>query len=319
MTVEEGATRSFRETFGELLVALGRKRSDVVVVTADVGKSTRAYRFGEIFKDRYFNVGISEQHMIGFAAGLALAGAIPIVTAFAMFIMRAWEQIRNSVARMNLNVKIVATHAGYSDYADGASHQSLEDIALMRVIPNMNVVVPADIADLRRCFEKLVVDIKGPVYIRIGRDYAPPITEDLDYEFELGKAYILRDGYDVAIMGSGVVLYEALKAAEELKKYGVSAAVVNILSVKPIDTQTIVSIAEKTGRVVTVEEHSIYGGVGSAVAEVLAQEYPVPMRILGAKTFGRSAKSQKELLDYFELNDKAIVKACLDLVKGVRK
>mgnify|MGYP001626172532 CR=1 FL=1 len=308
------SVQSFRDVLGELLVEIGNEDQNVVVITADVGKSTRAAKFGEVFKDRYYNVGISEQHMITFAAGLAAIGAKSVVVAYAAFIMRAWEQIRNSVARMNLNVKIIATHSGYSNYADGSSHQMLEDIALMRVIPNMNVVVPADVHDLRRCLKKLVIETRGPVYIRIGRDYSPPITFGIEYDCELGKAYLLRDGHDIAIMGSGVVLYEALQAAEELKKMGISVAVVNVLSVKPIDRETILNVAKKTGRVVTVEEHMVFGGVGSAIAEVLAQEYPVPMRILGSTTFGRSAKSHQELLEYFNLDKKAIVKAVLEVI-----
>jgi transketolase len=311
--------KSFREELAKQLISVGEKSDKVVVITADVGLSTRAYVFGERFRDRYFNVGIAEQHMIGFAAGLALAGAIPIVTGFAEFILRGWEQIRNSVARMNLNVKIVATHAGYSDYADGASHQALEDIALMRVLPNMTVVVPADVADLKRCFEKLVLKHIGPTYIRLGRDYAPPVTEDVDYEYEIGKAYVIRDGHDIAIMGAGIVLHEALIAAKELEKHGVSAYVVNLLNIKPIDSDTIVAVAKKTGRVIVVEEHMVYGGVGSAVAEVLVQRYPVPMRLLGATTFGRSAKSQQELLSYFGLDSKAIVKTTLEMISIERR
>jgi transketolase len=306
--------KSFREEFGKLLIEIGEKSDRVVVVTADVGLSTRASMFGEKFRDRYFNVGIAEQHLIGFAAGLAIAGAIPIATAFAEFILRGWEQIRNSVARMNLNVKIVATHAGYSDHADGASHQALEDIALMRVLPNMAVVVPADTADLRRCFEKLVLEYRGPTYIRLGRDYVPPVTEDVDYEYEVGKAYILKDGHDVAIIGAGVVLHEALVAAKELDKRGISACVVNLLNIKPIDVDTIVAVAKKTGRVVVVEEHMVYGGVGSAVAEILVQRYPVPMRLLGATSFGRSAKSQQELLSYYGLDSKSIIKTVLEVM-----
>jgi len=308
--------KSFREELGKLLVDVGEKAENVVVVTADVGKSTRAIMFGEKFKDRYFNVGIAEQHMIGFAAGLAVAGAIPVVTGFATFIMRGWEQIRNSVARMNLNVKIVATHAGYSDHADGASHQALEDIALMRALPNIVVVVPADVADLRRCFEKLVLKHKGPVYIRLGRDYAPSITEDIEYDYEIGRAYVIREGHDVAIMSAGVVLYEALRAAEDLAKLGISASVINVLNVKPIDVEAIVSIAKKTGRIVVVEEHMVFGGIGSAIAEVLAQKYPVLMRIIGASTFGRSAKSHEELLSYYGLDGKSIAKTVLEVIRN---
>ncbi len=304
-----------RDVIGEILIELGKEISDLVVITADVGKPTRVYNFGQKFPDRYYNVGIAEQHMIDFAAGLASAGALPIVAAFAMFILRAWEQIRNTVARMNLNVKIVATHAGYSDHADGSSHQALEDIAVMRVIPHVNVVVPADIADIRRSFRAIVAEVRGPVYYRIGRDYAPPITEDHNYEFTLGRAYTLRDGHDVTIIGAGPILYEALIAAEMLKKMGVSASVINLLSIKPIDVDTIEKTARATGRIVTIEEHVIYGGIGSAVAEVIAERYPVPMRFIGAKTFGRSAKSVRELLDYFNINSKAIVKTCLEVIK----
>jgi len=304
-----------RDAVGKILVELGEDIENLIVITADVGKSTRVYGFNQRFPERYFNVGIAEQHMIDFAAGMALAGALPIVTGFAMFISRAWEQIRNTIARMNLNVKIIATHAGYSDHADGSSHQALEDIAIMRVIPNMNVVVPADVADVERSLRKVIVDVKGPVYYRVGRDYAPPITEDLDYEFRLGKAYILREGYDVAIVGAGTVLYDALIAADNLKKIGISATVVNLLTIKPIDVETIEGIARRTGRIVTIEDHVIYGGVGSAVAEVVVEKYPVPMRFIGAKTFGRSAKSVRELLDYFGVNSKAIVDACLEVIR----
>lgn len=304
-----------RDVVGEILAGLGEEVRDLVVITADVGKPTRVYRFGQKFPDRYYNVGIAEQHMIDFAAGLASAGAQPIVAAFAMFVLRAWEQIRNTVARMNLNVKIIATHAGYSDHADGSSHQALEDIAVMRAIPNMNIVVPSDIADIKRSLRSIVVDVRGPVYYRIGRDYAPPVTDGHDYEFVLGKAYTLRDGYDVTIVGAGPILYEALTAAEALEKMGISASVINLLTVKPIDVESIERAARTTGRIVTVEEHVIYGGIGSAVAEVIAERYPVPMRFIGARTFGRSAKSVKELLEHFNIDSKSIVKACLEVVK----
>jgi transketolase len=178
----------------------------------------------------------------------------------------------------------------------------------------MTVVVPADTADLRRCFEKLVLEYRGPTYIRLGRDYVPPVTEDVDYEYEVGKAYILKDGHDVAIIGAGVVLHEALVAAKELDKRGISACVVNLLNIKPIDVDTIVAVAKKTERVVVVEEHMVYGGVGSAVAEILVQRYPVPMRLLGATSFGRSAKSQQELLSYYGLDSKSIIKTVLEVL-----
>ncbi|MCS7111816.1 MAG: transketolase family protein [Ignisphaera sp.] len=313
--MESQKLTGMRDVVGEMLAELGEEISNLVVVTADVGKPTRVFNFSQRFPDRYYNVGIAEQHMINFAAGLASAGALPVVAGFAIFIQRAWEQIRNTVARMNLNVKIVATHAGYSDHADGSSHQALEDIALMRAIPNMNVIVPADVADIRRSFRAVVASVKGPVYYRIGRDYAPPVTEGYDYEFVLGRAYTLREGSDVAIIGAGPILYEALIAADTLRSMGISASVINLLTVKPIDAESIERAARVTGHIVTVEEHVVYGGVGSAVAEIISERYPVPIRFVGAKTFGRSARSVKELLEHFNLDSKAIVRACLEVVK----
>ncbi|MEM4976865.1 MAG: transketolase family protein [Desulfurococcaceae archaeon] len=299
-----------------MLRELGNEVEDLVVVTADMGKPTRVHIFWKEFPSRYFNVGISEQHMISFAAGLASVGARPVVVAFSIFLMRAWEQIRNSVDRMNLNVKIIGTHAGFSDHADGASHQALEDIALMRVLPNMKIVIPADVADIERSLSYILKHVDGPLYYRIGRDFAPPITVDHEYKFELGKGYILREGSDVAIIGAGTILYEALVAAEQLEREGIYAAVVNLLTVKPIDSELLENIARKTGRVVTVEEHMVYGGIGSAVAEVLAQKYPTPIRFIGTTQYGRSGRSVKELWDFFNIDTKAIVGKCRELVKN---
>ncbi len=306
---------TMRDAVGRILEEIGKEDKDVIVITADVGKSTRVYRYGELFPDRYFNVGIAEQHLIGFASGLAAVGAKPVVVAFAIFLMRAWEQIRNSVSRMNLNVKIIGTHAGFSDHADGSSHQAFEDIALMRVLPNMSIIVPADVLDIERSLRSVVIDVKGPIYYRIGRDYSPIITDGHDYKFSLGKAYVLRDGHDVTIIGAGVVLYEALMAAKELEKMGISAMVINLLSIKPIDVETIEMCARRTGRIVVVEEHMVYGGIGSAIAEVLVERYPVPMRFIGMKTFGRSARCVRELLDFYDINSKAIVSKVLEVIK----
>ena len=309
-----GSFSSIREAFGKTLVSLGEKDKDIMVITADVGDSSRASYFRERFPDRYFNVGISEQDMVNFAAGLSAVGKKPVVVGFAMFLMRAWEQMRNSIGRMNLNVKVFVTHSGYSDSGDGSSHQALEDIALMRVIPNFKVVVPADAAEVERSME-VVMNDKGPLYYRMGRDYSPPITSTLDYKFEIGKAYVIKEGDDLAIMGAGVVLWDALKAAEELERMGISTAVINVPSIKPIDSSTIEYFARKTGRVLTVEEHSVYGGVGSAIAEVVVKTYPVPIRFIGATNFGRSARSQRELLDYYGITAKNIVNASLELIK----
>ncbi|BDB97196.1 transketolase family protein [Saccharolobus caldissimus] len=310
----QGNLYSMRETFGKLLAELGETEKDLIVITADVGDSTRAMYFREKFKDRYFNVGISEQDMVNFAAGLAAVGKKPAIVNFAMFLMRAWEQIRNSVARMNLDVKMFVTHAGYSDHGDGSSHQALEDIALMRVLPNMKVIVPADPKDIERSLPVIIKE-RGPIYYRMGRDYSPPITVGQEYDFKIGKAYVIKEGSDLVIMGAGVVLWDALKAAEELEKMGISTAVINLFSIKPIDEDTIEYYARKTGRVITIEEHSIYGGIGSAVAEVLVKRYPVPMRFIGATTFGRSARSQRDLLDYYNINYKSIIREAIDLVK----
>jgi len=310
----QGNLYSMRETFGRLLAELGETEKDLIVITADVGDSTRAMYFREKFKDRYFNVGISEQDMVNFAAGLAAVGKKPAIVNFAMFLMRAWEQIRNSIARMNLDVKMFVTHAGYSDHGDGSSHQALEDITLMRVLPNMKVIAPADPKDIERSLPVIIKE-RGPIYYRMGRDYSPPITVGQEYDFKIGKAYVIKEGSDLVIMGAGVVLWDALKAAEELEKMGISTAVINLFSIKPIDEDTIEYYARKTGRVITIEEHSIYGGIGSAVAEVLAKRYPVPMRFIGATTFGRSARSQRDLLDYYNINYKSIIREAIDLVK----
>lgn len=310
----QGSISSMREAFGRMLVKLGEEDKDIIVITADVGDSTRAAYFREKFPDRYFNVGIAEQDMVNFAAGLAAVGKKPVAVDFAMFLMRAWEQIRNTIGRMNLNVKLIATHSGYSDSGDGSSHQALEDIALMRTLPNMKVIIPADAADVERSLPVIMKDV-GPLYFRIGRDYSPPITSSMDYKFEIGRAYVLRDGDDLAIMGAGVVLWDALKAAEELEKMGISTAVINVPSIKPIDEATIEYYARKTGRIITIEEHTIYGGVGSAIAEVVVQKYPVAMRFIGSTTYGRSARSQRDLLDYFGFTPANIVKKALELMR----
>ncbi len=304
-----------RDAVGSVLVELGSELEDLVVITADVGKATRAYFFGKRYPGRYYNVGIAEQHMISFAAGLASAGARPVVCAFSMFICRAWEQIRNTIGRMNLNVKIVGTHAGFSDHADGSSHQSLEDIAVMRVIHNMSVVVPADVKDILRSLPVLIREVKGPLYFRVGRDYSPSITDDYDYEYGLGKVFVIEEGDDIAIIAAGSVLLSALEAAQNLRKLGIEATVVNLMNVKPIDESALERIARKCGRVVTVEEHSTIGGVGAAVAEVLAQKYPVPMKMIGVNGYGRSARSVAELLNFYGLNSESIVKASLELLR----
>ncbi len=293
--LEEVASLRIRDAVGRALVELGEIDKDMVVVTADVARSTRTAWFGERYPERFVNVGIGEQDLVDFAAGLALAGKRPWAAAFAMFMMRAWEQIRNTIDRMRLDVKLLATHSGFSDHGDGASHQSLEDIALMRVLHNMVVVVPADALEAYKAVYKLHLEYRGPAYLRIGRDYSPRIT-DVDTPFEIGKANVLEDGEDLAIIGCGPILYNAIQAAKILKsRKKISIAVIDMHTVKPIDRETIVKYASRTGLVVTVEEHFTRGGLGGAVAEVLAEEKPTPMLMIGARGYGHSARSVEDL------------------------
>ncbi len=310
----ELSQRSMRNAFGEKLVELGEQIPELVVVTADVGKATRAAWFGERFPERYVNVGISEQDLVGFAAGLAAAGLKPVAVAFASFLMRAWEQVRNTVIRANLDVKLVGTHAGFSDPGDGSSHQALEDIALMRTLPRMTVVVPADAWEVERILPRFV-EHRGPAYMRIGRDYSPPITKDVSVEPRIGEAVVLRDGCDVAILGCGPVLWDCLRAAEILESRGLSAMVVDVHTVKPLDTKLLRKICDHVGAIVTVEEHSVRGGLGGAVAEFVVSYRPVPVEILGVEGLGKSARSVRQLLDRYGLNPHSIALAAELAVK----
>ena len=304
---------SMREALGTTLARLGEDNDRLVVVTADVGESTRARYFGERFPNRYFNVGISEQDLIGVAVGLALGGYVPVAMAYAMFMMRGWEQIRNSLGRMNLNVKLIATHAGLSDFADGPSHQALEDVALMRTLSNMVVVAPADAWDVERVIPK-VIEYNGPVYVRIGRDYSPPVTMDLDYEFRIGEVYELVDGDDVVVMGYGPVLHNAVRAALELRKVGIKMGVYNVPTIKPLNKDAVVRIARRVGNIVVVEEHSPRGGLGSAIAELVSGFARV--RILGVDGYGHWGRSEEELLRFYGLDEESIMDAALKLVNS---
>ena len=303
-----------RDAVGRALVDLGEKYPDLVVVTADVGEATRAKYFGARFPDRYINVGIAEQDLIGVATGLAMTGFRVYAVAFAMFLMRAWEQVRNSVARMSIPVRIIGTHAGFSDAFDGASHQCLEDIALMRVLPGMTVIVPADAPEVYRAIVA-AAELKTPCYIRVGRDYCQNITHTLDYEFEIGKAVVVEDGTDVAIFTTGVTLPIARAACEILKERGYKPALVHFHTVSPLDVQAIEHYARKTGAIVTVEEHLVKGGFGSAIAEVVSQTYPVPMMMIGAYSFGRSARSPAELYAYFGITPEMIALKAEELIR----
>ncbi|GMB01724.1 transketolase family protein [Pelosinus sp. IPA-1] len=287
-----------REAYGEILKELGEKHKDIVVLDADLSKSTKTAVFKKAFPERFFNVGIAEQNLMGIGAGLAASGKIPFVSTFAMFAAgRAFEQIRNSICYPKLNVKIAATHAGLTVGEDGASHQSIEDISLMRSIPNMTVIVPADAEETRKAVA-YAATYDGPVYIRLGRMSVPDLFA-ADYTFELGKAVQLADGKDVTIIATGIMVATAKQAAEELAAVGISARVLNIHTIKPIDREAIIKAASDTGAIVTCEEHSVIGGLGSAVAEVVVENNPVPMERVGVMdTFGESGTPSSLLVKY---------------------
>jgi transketolase len=297
------------EHFGRALVALGIVREDLVVLDPDVAASTKTTYFAERFPRRFIEIGISEQDMIGVAAGLAASGKTPVACGFAVFVAcRVWEQIANSVARPGLNVKIVGTHSGLSASADGASHQTIGDIALMRVLPGMRVVVPADAAEAVKALES-VVEASGPAYLRLMRG-STPVVYDEGCDFEIGRANLLREGSDATIVANGVMVGMALEAAERLARYGVSAKVLDMHTVKPLDVSAVSEAARETGAIVTAEEHSVIGGLGGAVAEAIVCDSPTPMTMVGVKDrFGGSSRSHKELLASLRLTPDAIVRA----------
>ena len=293
-----------RDAYGKALKELG-KRDDILVLDADLAKATKTIVFKKEYPEKFIDAGIAEANMMGVAAGLSTVGYTVFASSFAMFSAgRAFEQVRNSIAYPKLNVKIGATHAGISVGEDGASHQCCEDIALMRSIPNMVIINPADDVE---AFQAVLAaaDFDGPVYMRFGRLAVPRVNSE-DYKFELGKGVTLKDGKDVTIVATGLMVNEALLAAEELKADGIDARVINIHTIKPIDREILVKAAKETGAIVTAEEHSIIGGLGSAVTEVLCEEYPVPVLRLGVEdTFGKSGPAV-ELLKIFGLDAKHI-------------
>ena len=299
---------SFREAFARALVELGELMKELVVVDADVASSTKTVLFAKKFPTRFVEVGISEQDMVGVAAGLAVAGMVPLVSTFSTFLLRAWEQIRNLVARGGLNVKFVATHAGLSDYLDGSSHQCLEDIAVMRVIPGMRVVVPSDALSTKSLLRDSL-SVKGPVYMRLGRDYAPRVYDEED-EVRLGKVNVLRDGSDVCIATCGVMVSFSLEAAKELEKMGIKAMVMDVHTVKPLDEGAILKASYETKGFVVVEEHNVVGGLGGAIAELLAEKRPTRVVRVGVKdSFGMCSRDYLSLLNYYGLSVAEIVKA----------
>ena len=295
-----------REAYGKALVKLGKINDDVVVLDADLSKSTKTNDFYKAYPDRFFNMGIAEQNLVGAACGFAAAGKIPFASTFAMFATgRAFEIIRNSACYPKLNVKICATHAGITVGEDGGSHQSVEDISLMRSIPNMTVLVPADGVEA----EKMIfaaAEYNGPMYVRLGRSAVPTLFDE-NYNFEIGKGVVLREGNDATIIACGMMVNEALIAADMLKEENINVRVINMSTIKPIDTELIIKAAKETKAIVTAEEHSIIGGLGSAVSEVVSENHPVKVKKVGLNDcFGESG-TPGELLEKYGLTAKNIV------------
>ena len=296
-----------RVSYGEALVELGNERDDFVVLDADLAAATQTGKFKAAHPERFYDAGIAESNLMGLAAGIATTGHVAFASTFAMFAAgRAYEQVRNSIGYPHLNVKIGATHAGISVGEDGATHQCCEDIALMRTIPGMTVIVPADDIEARACV-RAAYEFEGPVYMRFGRLATPVINDCEGYEFKIGRGVVVREGSDVTIIACGLMVVEALEAAEALAADGIDAEVINMHTIKPIDADLIVKSATKTGHVVTVEEHSVIGGLGSAVADVLCEQCPTPLKKIGVNdTFGESGPGA-ELLHKYGLDAANIV------------
>jgi transketolase len=299
---------STREAYGRTLVEIGRSDPNIVVLDADLSVSTKTCLFCKAFPDRFFNIGVAEQDMISIAAGLATTGKVVFASTFAVFSTgRAWEQVRTSVAYPRLNVKIVATHGGITTGEDGVTHQATEDIAIMRVLPNMTVIVPADASETSRAI-RAVAAAHGPAYIRLSRS-ATNIIYEGDYDFKIGKGVVLSPGTDLTIIATGIMVAEALQAKEILAKEGIQARVINIHTIKPLDQELIIQAARETGAIVTAEEHSIIGGLGSAVAEIVSENIPVPVIRVGQKDIFAESGKPKELLEKYGMTAAHIVSA----------
>lgn len=295
-----------RQSYGETLVELGKENEKIVVLDADLAGATKTNLFAKEFPDRFFDIGIAEANMLGTAAGLATCGKIPYASTFAVFAAgRGYDQIRNSICYPKLNVKICATHAGITVGEDGATHQMLEDISLMRTLPNMTVISPSDDTQTRWVIRE-ISKINGPVYVRLARLATPVIYEE-NQGFELGKAIQIGEGTDGTVFATGVTVAEAIKAQEELKTQGINIRVVDVHTIKPIDREMIIKCAKETKKLVSIEDHSIIGGLGSAISEVLTEEYPVKLERMGMQdVFGKSGKAEV-LMEYFGLTSKAII------------
>jgi len=305
-----------REAYGKTLVELGAVNRDIVVLDADLSKSTRTALFQEAYPERFFEMSIAEQNMVSVAAGLALVGKIPFVHSFAVFATgRTYDQIRQSVCIAGLNVKICGSSCGLSDFGDGATHQSIEDVALMRVLPNMVVLVPADANEVKKMV-KAMVKYYGPMYIRINRNDLPVYTDE-DGEYEIGRLYQLRDGEDITIFANGVMISKAMSASEILEKKGIYAKVVNVSTVKPLEREEVLKYIKGVKGIIVAEEHSIIGGLGSAIMEELRNVKHPPVEFIGIKDkFGTSASNYEELLAHYGLTSEAIVDTAIELLKG---
>lgn len=304
-----------RESYGRTLVELGKENDKIVVLDADLAESTKTGMFQKEFPERHFDCGIAEANMTSIAAGLAAAGMIPFASSFAMFASgRNYEQIRNSIGYPHLNVKIGASHAGISVGEDGATHQCCEDLALMRTIPGMVVMCPSDDIEAKACV-RAAAEYEGPVYMRFGRLAVPVINDRTDYKFEIGKGITLKEGDDLTIVATGLCVESAVIAADMLEKDGIHARVINIHTIKPIDEEILVKAAKETGKIITVEEHSVIGGLGSAVCDVLCEKYPVPVKKLGIQdVFGYSGPAL-ELIKEFKLDGQGVYEQIKDFLK----
>lgn len=306
-------SKAHRQVFGETIERLGHTIPELVVLDADLAKSTKTATFAKSFPKRFFDMGISEQDMIATSAGLAVSGMIPVASTFAIFGSgRAWEQLRNSVCYPKLNVKVITTHGGITVGEDGGSHQSVEDLAITRVIPNLNVIVPADDIETEKAVEYAITH-DGPFYIRLPRGSGERVHSE-DYQFQLGKANHLREGNDIALIACGLLVDVALKAAEQLAQDGIKARVINAASLKPFDQETIINAAKDCGAILTMEEHSIIGGLGGAVCESLSEHHPVPVKRMGINdTFGQSG-SANDLMKHYQLTPEHAVELAKDVL-----
>ncbi len=309
----EQEKKATRDGYGEALVEIGKDKN-VVTLDADLSESTRSNWFKKEYPERFFQMGISEQDMMGTAAGLALSGKIPFASTFAIFITcRALDQVRNAIAYPKLNVKIVGSHAGLLTGEDGVSHQAIEDIAIMRAIPNLIVISPADYMEAKKAV-KAIYEYDGPVYLRLGREKVPIIYDD-DYDFKIGKGSLLREGNDITIIATGALVNEALKAHDLLAKENINARIINISTIKPIDKEIIIKAAKETKAIITCEDHNVVGGLGSAVADILSEEYPKKIYRIGIKDAFAESGSASDLYKKYGLTAEHIIKEIKEFIK----